>query len=508
MSDRDSRAAWVLRVLGVDVSRGAPTENRGDAADSVLADAVSDDLTSDLAHIPGAKVIGRSLARTYRGKDVDARTVGRELDVRYALHGNVRRVETGLRVNAELVATETGAQIWSDRFDADMADRNAGQQQIVTRIEDALRLTLVDVESARSARERPTDPDTFDLLLRARAIWPNQLYNRERGIAAASLYEQALVREPSSVPAMLGVATLLLEQLMDGHAEAGSLVRAETLIAKATALDPNSEIVLEANVSMLRTRERWPEASVAAQKLIDAYPNNVLGYHHLANAKLFSGHAEDAVTLLRTALRLSPRHPAVPLRYQKLTLASLLLGRYPEAIDWAQRYLTAVPDGQPRDRSFAHLAIAAGQAWSGNKAEAALAVADAQRAWPFATVRSQGMWDRSSPLLLARFRRYQDALRLAGLRDHAEETEDFGVPPETALRTILHGRTPMTIGGRPPSRPRTWRHCSPNGSRSCSTPPAIPAPSLCPARSGCSGSAAPGRFPTRPRTVSGASCSN
>src|SRR4051794_40476872 len=155
-------------------------------------------------------------ARPYKGKPVDARQVGRDLAVRYVLNGSVRRVGNALRVHAELASTETGAQIWSDRFDEDVRELNAGQREIVVRIKGALRIKVLDYESARSARERPTDPDAFDLILRARSLWMNQPFSRQRGMEVASLYERALRLDPSSVPAMLGLAEVLLEQVTDG----------------------------------------------------------------------------------------------------------------------------------------------------------------------------------------------------------------------------------------------------------------------------------------------------
>ncbi len=417
-----------------------------DPANAYLADAITDDLTSDLSHIPEAKVIARSSARMFKDTATDARLIGRALDVRYVLHGSVRRVENALRVNAELVSAETGAQIWSDRFDEDIKDLNAGQHQIITRIKGALGISLVDHESARSARERPTSPDAFDLVLRARSIWLNP-YNRERGIVAASLFERALRLDPSSVPAMLGLATVLLEQFVDGHGDADSFARAEKLVAQASAVDPNGESVLAANVFLLRAKGKWADLSYTAQVLIDRYPNNVFGHHQLANAKLFSGKADEAIAPLQTALRLAPRDAFVPLRYQKIALAMLLLGRFPEAIVWAQRYLTAFPDSDPGERCYTYLMIAASEAWSGHKADAERAVAEADRIWPFVTVRSTGDWGTSSPLVLAQLRRYQEGLRLAGLRDHADEAIDSGVAPVAELRTILAGKTPTTLPG-------------------------------------------------------------
>ena len=115
-------------------------------------------------------VIARESAYTYQGKAVDVRKVGEELGVRYVLEGSVRKLGDALRVNAQLIATETGAHLWADRFDQQLNDLSAGQEEIVRRIGQTLNVALTDVESARSKRERPTNPDAFDLILRARSL--------------------------------------------------------------------------------------------------------------------------------------------------------------------------------------------------------------------------------------------------------------------------------------------------------------------------------------------------
>ena len=115
-------------------------------------------------------VIARQTAYAYQGKTVDIRKVGEELGVRYALEGSVRRLGDQLHVNAQLIATESGAHLWADRFDQQVRDLSAGQEEIVRRIGQTLNVALTDVESARSKRERPTNPDAFDLIIRARSI--------------------------------------------------------------------------------------------------------------------------------------------------------------------------------------------------------------------------------------------------------------------------------------------------------------------------------------------------
>ena len=100
----------------------------------------------------------------------DVRKIGEELGVRYVLEGSVRRMDTTLRVNVQLTSGETGAHLWSDRFDEQITELAAGQEQIVTRMRAGLGISLVEIEKARSLCERPTNPDAFDLVLQARAI--------------------------------------------------------------------------------------------------------------------------------------------------------------------------------------------------------------------------------------------------------------------------------------------------------------------------------------------------
>jgi adenylate cyclase len=148
-----------------------PFENlSGDPKNDYLADAITDDLTSDLSHVTGAFVIARSSAYTYRGKPTDVRRLNSELGVRYAVTGSVRRLATKLRVNVQLASTESGNQLWTGRVDEALDDIGSWQDGIVTRIATTLGVTMVDIEGARSARERPINPDEFDLILRARSL--------------------------------------------------------------------------------------------------------------------------------------------------------------------------------------------------------------------------------------------------------------------------------------------------------------------------------------------------
>ena len=138
----------------------------GDPEQDYFADGLTDDLTTDLSHLPGSFVIAHDTALTYKGKPVDAKQVGRDLGVRYALEGSVRRAGETIAINAQLVSTETGAHIWADRFEGERGKLGALQVEAVARIANALGMQLVEAESLRATRERPANADAVDLTMR------------------------------------------------------------------------------------------------------------------------------------------------------------------------------------------------------------------------------------------------------------------------------------------------------------------------------------------------------
>ena len=174
-----------------------PFENLGgDPKDDYLVDGITDDLTTDLSNITNAVVIARNSAYTYKGKATNVKQVGDELGVRYVLEGSVRRMGDVLRINAQLVSTESGAHLWADRFDEAINDLAAGQEEIVERLGNALGFQLVRVEAARSTRDRSANPDAFDLFLRAKSVL-NLPFSIESIAEAEPLLERAVQLDPS-----------------------------------------------------------------------------------------------------------------------------------------------------------------------------------------------------------------------------------------------------------------------------------------------------------------------
>src|SRR5262249_46519813 len=154
----------------------------GDPAQDYFADGVTENLATDLSRIRDSFVIAPNTAFTYKGKAVDAKAIGKELGVRYVLEGSVQRDQNRVRVNAQLIDAESGADIWADRFEADMADLFKLQDQVVAQLANALRYELGMAEAAKAAGAR--NPDAVDLAMRGWAVMPLAIATKDQVDAA------------------------------------------------------------------------------------------------------------------------------------------------------------------------------------------------------------------------------------------------------------------------------------------------------------------------------------
>ncbi len=423
----------------------------GDAGDDCLAEAITDDLASDLTLVPDMLVTAREAACGYRGQPLDLRAIGQELRVRYALKGSVRRIgSAALRVNVQLISAETGALLWSDRFSEESKEQ-AGQEEIVRQIRDELGARLIDIENARSLRERPTNPDAFDFVLRARSI-QNLPPSLQRNNEVVALLERALVLDPSSVYALTFIAFhLSYHAALDvGWQNFDCMQRTERLVTRARQIAPDSPVVLNTYVSWLNKGRRCAEAIEICERAIQMYPNRIRDmmniYHVLGRCKTWMGCVETGLELEKQVDRLNRRHPWRFNRYRQIGWYSLLLGRDLDAIENLEHSLAINPeDDGTLHWHYRRLAAAYGR--TGNLEQAQQYLGRANRLWPYDTVRGRAPELLVSPVYVEQYRRFQHALCLAGLRDHADEDADFGVPAEATLRSELAGLTPMEVPG-------------------------------------------------------------
>ncbi len=175
----------------------------GDPEQEHFVDGVTESLTTDLSRIRGAIVIARNTAFAYKGKPLDVKTIGRELNVRYVLEGSVQRGGNRMRVNVQLIDAETGNHLWAERFDKPLADLFDMQDEIVARLAGALNAHLVAAEARRA--EQALNPNSMDLHFQGLA-WFNKGRTRDNVAQARGNYDRALAVDPDNVDALVGSA--------------------------------------------------------------------------------------------------------------------------------------------------------------------------------------------------------------------------------------------------------------------------------------------------------------
>jgi TolB-like protein/DNA-binding winged helix-turn-helix (wHTH) protein len=356
----------------------------GDGLADDTVDGITQDLTTDISLVPGSTVITRNTAFTYKGKPIDVKRVGEELGVRYAVEGNVRKLDGSLRVNVQLVSTETGTHLWAERFNVRRDGIGYGVDDIVRQIAFTLNVRIVDTEAARNLRERPSNPDVADILLRARSLY-NRPPTPQRQAELVPLYERALELDPSSATALAGLAEAQLDSIGNPFVDLSApekFRRAEELLKRAELLRPDDIMVMWVRVYLLGRQNRCPETIAAAQREVDAYPNATGARQWRGICLMRLGRVAEAVPELERAIRIAPRNPEIGTRYRWMGYLLLFLERYDEAVASFERSLAANPGDDAGNRGDTYAAIAAAQALAGRGEQAHLSAAEVSRLRP------------------------------------------------------------------------------------------------------------------------------
>ena len=390
----------------------------GDAKRDYVVDGITDSLISDLSRaLPGTSVISRDTAFTYKGRVADARQIGRELDAHYLLEGSVVLDEDKVRVNARLVETKDGGQLWTERFDTERKSILDVQDEIVGRVSRAIGLKVVDVEAQRSLRERPSSNGISDLILRANAVL-NLPTSPATMVEARSLFEQALAAQSDNVDGLAGVATTLVFEFLNGYYETGGderLNRADPLLDRALTIQPRHLGAMKAKAALRRAQGKFDDAIAAAEAVIAENPGEPWAYKEIGLSTLYLGNPEQALEWFAKADRIGPRDPGRWTWLDARGHALILLGRDEEAIHSLIRAL----DANPRNVS-SHAFLAAAQALVGRVGEAQEALASYLQRRPDSRIST---FRRFSPVPLAltspKYRqqhaRVDEGLRTAGM---------------------------------------------------------------------------------------------
>ena len=353
----------------------------GDPAQDYFADGITENLTTELSRIRDSFVIARNTAFTYKGKNVDAKEIGKELGIRYVLEGSVQRDQNRVRVNAQLIDTELGAHLWAERFEEDASDLFKLQDQVVARLANTLGYELVKAEAAKGARS--TNPDANDLVMRGLAL-TNEQPSKEKNYATRTLFEQALAIDPNNAAAIAGVAqTYFLEVLFGwGKSETDYDAKILGLVDRAIALAPDYVRTYEFKSVYLSLSHRFDEAVSAANAGLAVNPNQPNYYGARAVAEISLGHFDEAKSDVQQAIWLSPHDPFKTIWDTNLGDIEIGAGRPEAAI---VEYRKALDAGDHTYWLYANLA--ASYALLGKMDEAKPFVAETLRVNPSFTIK-------------------------------------------------------------------------------------------------------------------------
>jgi adenylate cyclase len=358
----------------------------GDPNQDYFADGITENLTTDLSRIRKSFVIAPSTALTYRGKSFDVKEVGKELGVRYVVEGSVQRDQNRVRVSAQLIDAATGAHLWAERFEEDVADLFKLQDQVVARLGNTLGFELVKAEANKSARS--ANPDAIDLTMPGWAtVWQGiqqQAMTEKQEIyrVARTLFEQALAIDPNYADALAGDAFVYQVDYLYGWSPAGTDFEGKVIgqADRAIALAPDDPRGYYPKSTYLRMTHRANESIQVADDGLATNPNSSQLYSARSQADAALGRFDQAISDAEQAIRLSPRDPQVGLRYVVIGDAEVGLLRLDAAIE---EYRKAIDAGY-RNRV---VNMAGAYALQGKMDEAKSALAEALRANPKLTVK-------------------------------------------------------------------------------------------------------------------------
>jgi adenylate cyclase len=392
-----------------------PLANVGDDPEQGwFAEALADDLTTDLGRIPEALVISRNTSQTYGGRAIDVRAVGREIGVRYVVEGSVRRRAGDVVVNLSLSETERGAQVWAERFEGMRANLDTLQRSMAAQVANALGAQLFIAESERIERKAPSSLNAQDLAMRAWATW---FRTDPKGNAEAQrLAREALQLDPDCVRALVTLAHTLVTDIVfrkaaDIERTAGE---AEAAARRAANLEPQNSMAYSPLGSAVTYQGRFEEALGIFDMQLAINANFPFTHIWIGITNLFMGRPTAAIPCFQRAIELNPRAPALSTLYRNIAVAHVHAGNDSDALAFAER---SVRLPNPWARSYETLAAVYGIHGLLDDARAAVSVL-LQR-WPgYSIAQHRAEMVSRRPAFLAQRERYLEGLRRAGLPEN------------------------------------------------------------------------------------------
>jgi adenylate cyclase len=347
----------------------------GDPEQEYFSDGISEDIITDLSKLSEVHVIARNSSFTYKGKSVDVKQVGRDLGVRYVLEGSVRKAGNRVRVTGQLIDAANGAHIWADRFDRDLTDIFAVQDELTREIISALKVKLTPEQKDRFARKGTIDVEAYNLFLRGRDRMGH--FTRSGNIEARKLFGRAVSINPDFAAAHACIAATHVIEYANDWADIPerSLQTGLEIAERAVQIDdedPSAHVWFAIALFWHREHDR---AFAEAQRGISLAPNLAEGHLAIARILIYSGDGAAAINTIDAYMRLDPLYPDLTLLF--LAEARISLGQLDEAVAALKQRVELNPNSET---SYALLASCYGHL--GRIAEARTAWAEVMRIAP------------------------------------------------------------------------------------------------------------------------------
>jgi adenylate cyclase len=381
-----------------------------DPEQEFFADGIAEDVITALSRYPSLFVIARNSCFTYKGRAVDVKQVGRELGVRYVLEGGLRKAVNRIRVTAQLVEAETGKHVWAERYDRDLADIFAVQDEITQAVTIAVAPAVAQAELHRALRRPPENLDAWAAY--QRGLWYLSKANVEDNARAEACFQLAIDLDPTFAGGYKGLALAVNNAaIVYGTGSlAEGFTGAEALARQAVELDGTDAEARTRLAATLRLRADYAGALAEVDRALAISPN--LAYAHgIRGATLITcGQPKEGLAALEICIRLDPRDPNLANRLNDVAVGLYHCRKYEAAIEAAKRAIRSYPK---HPLAYRWLASALGQTGRTEEAKKALKKAIAIAPASFEIyVRRRAPWERPE-----NYAHMLEGLRKAGWRD-------------------------------------------------------------------------------------------
>ena len=345
------------------------TNMNGNPEQEYFSDGIADDIITELSRVRWLFVIARNSSFAYKGNAIDVKQIGRELGVRYVLEGSVRRGGERIRVNAQLIDAETGSHVWADRYDRDLTDIFAVQDEITLAVTRAIGPAVADAEQRRVLRKAPANLGAWESY--QRGMWHLSRVRSEDVPRARELFTRSLELDPTLAPAHMGLATLFMREgaMYASRPLPEALRLCGDEAQKALELDPN-----DADAHAFRAEVAGHLGDHAGgfehvERALSINPNCARAYHVKGWLKIFTGRPAEGRQAIVDGIRLDPRRASYPFVRSHIVMSHYIEGDYATTVTEAERLIADRPD---HPYAYRWLAAALGQLGRSNEARAIL----------------------------------------------------------------------------------------------------------------------------------------